>query len=69
MAFNGSKLNLPFFLLHSLKRMVHTVQNTRGDVERSLFHHGLLKILFQHQLSLFGRSWDEFLDENDFGLT
>ena len=68
-ALKGCRLNPPFFLLQILKRMAHTVHTTIGDVERILFHHGLLKILFQHQLSLFGWSWDEFLDENDFGLT
>ena len=45
------------------------MQNTIGDLDRSLFHHGLIKILVQHQLSLVGRSWDELLIINDLGLT
>ena len=49
--------------------MAHTMQNTIGDLDRSLFHHGFIKILVQHQLSLVGRSWDELLVINDLGLT
>ena len=48
--------------------MAHSVQNTIGNPNRSLFHHGLIKILIQHQLSLIGRSWDELLAENKLGL-
>ena len=69
MALKGSKINLPFFLLQSLRKMAHTVQTTIGDIEQSLFHHGLLKILVQYQLYRLCRSWDEFLNANDFGLT
>ena len=49
--------------------MAHTIQNMVGDIEQSLFHHGLLKILFHYQLNRIGRSWDEFLNENSFVLT
>ena len=41
--------------------MAHSVQTTIGNPDRSLFHHGLIKILIQHQLSLSCKSWDEFL--------
>ena len=63
----GCKLNLPFYLLQSLKKMAHSVQSTIGNPDRSLFHHSLIKILIQHQLSLSYRSWDEFLVENKLG--
>ena len=69
MALKGSKINLPFFLLQSLRKMAHTIQNIVGDIEQSLFHHDLLRILFQYQLNRIGRSWDEFLSTNSFGLT
>ena len=69
MALKGRKINFPFFLLQSLRKMAHTIQNMVGDIEQSLFHHGLLKILFQYQLNRIGRSWDEFLNANSFGLT
>ena len=69
MALKGCKINMPFFLLQSLRKMAHIVQTIIGDIEQSLFHHGLLKILFQYQLNHLDRSWDEFLNANNFGLT
>ena len=49
--------------------MIYAVQHTIDDQDRSLFHHGLLKTVIQHQLSSMGRTWDEFLSENNFGKT
>ena len=49
--------------------MAHSVQSTIGNPDRSLFPHGLIKILIQHQLSLSCKSWDEFLVENKLGST
>ena len=69
LALKGSKLNIPFYLLQSLKKMAHSVQNTIGNPDRSLFHHGLIKILIQHQLSLSCKYWDEFLVESKLGPT
>ena len=69
MALKGLKLNLPYFLLHSLHKMAVMVQRTIGNQYRSLFHHGLIKMLVQYQLVTVGKTWDEFLKENDFGLT
>jgi len=69
LALKGCKLNLPFYFLQSLKKMAHSVQSTIGNSDRSLFHHGLIKILIQHQLSLSCKSWDEFLVENKLGST
>ena len=69
MALKGLKLNLPYFLLHSLHKMAIMVQCTIGDQNRSLFHHELIKMLVQYQLVTVGKTWDEFLKENDFGLT
>ena len=45
------------------------MQSTIGNPNRSLFHHGMIKILIQHQLSLSCRSWDKFLVENKLGST
>ena len=61
MALKGLKLNLPYFLLHSLHKMAVTVQRTIGNQDRSLFHHGLIKMLVQYQLATIGKTWDEFL--------
>ena len=44
-ALKGLKLNLPYFLLHSLHKMAVMVQHTIGNQDRSLFYHGLIKML------------------------
>ena len=69
MALTGLKLNLPYFLLHSLHRMVVTVQQTTVNQSHSLFHFGPIKILVQYQLAMMSRTWDDFLSDNGFGLT
>ena len=46
MALKGIKFNFPFFLLQIIRKMARTIQNMVGDREQSIFHHGLLKILF-----------------------
>ena len=66
MAFKGSKINLLYFLLNSLCKIAYVVQNTIGDQYRSLFHHGLVKILVKYQLYFIGKTRDQFLDENGF---
>ena len=68
LALKGCKLNLPFYISQSLKKMLHLVQSF-DNPNRSLFHHGLVKIIIRHQLSLNGKSWDEFLIECQFGPT
>ena len=69
MALKGLRLNLPYFLLHSLHKMAIMVQCTIGNQDCSLFHHGLIKMLVQYQLDTVAKTWDELLKENDFGLT
>ena len=66
MAIKGSRLNLPYYFINSLEKMAYVVQNTIGDKNRSLFHHLLIKILLQYQLSVIDKSWDQFLVENGF---
>ena len=61
MALKGLKLNLPYFLLHSLHKMAIMVQHTIENQDHSLFHHGLIKMLVQYQLVIVGKTWDEFL--------
>ena len=67
MAFKGSKMNLPYFLLNSLCKMSSNVQNTIGDQYHIILHHGLVNILVKYQLSLIVKTRDQFLNENGFG--
>ena len=43
-------MNLPYFLLSSLKKMSTTVQKNLTDIEPHLYHHDLVKILIEKQL-------------------
>ena len=43
------------------------VQSTIDEHNRGLFHHGLVKILVQYQLSFINVTWDQFLSKNGFG--
>lgn len=47
-------LNLPFFLLNSLRRMATNVQKKIEAIETILYHHGLVKNLVEHHLKSVG---------------
>jgi hypothetical protein len=57
--FTGTLLNIPFFLLKSLKRMAEQVQRV-SEFRGSLFHFGLVKILITFALSKKQETWDLF---------
>jgi len=61
MIFEGHTLNLPYYLLKSLKKMSKAYQRTSSP--RSLFHHGLICILLKHQLVKHHISWNKFLSK------
>jgi len=61
MIFEGHTLNLPYYLLKSLKKMSRAYQRTSSP--RSLFHHGLICILLKHQLVKHHISWNKFLSK------
>jgi len=60
----GQTLNLPYFLLLSLKKMSITVQKCIGNIEPHLYHHGLVKILIEDQLKKKKDIWEQFLMRN-----
>jgi hypothetical protein len=57
--FKGNHLNIPFFLLKSLKKMAEQVRKAK-DFRGSLFHFGLVKILIKSALSKKQETWDLF---------
>lgn len=59
-------INLPYFLLSSLKKMATTVQKNLDDIEPHLDHHGLVKILIEKQLKERKDTWEQFLIRNFF---
>jgi len=62
----GHALNLPYFLLSSLKKMSSTVQKHVGHIEPHLYHHGFIKILIEDQLKNTKDTWEKFLIRNHF---
>ena len=66
MIFKGYPVNMPFFFLNCLHKMTSTYQTNVGDKSRSLFHHGLIKILVSCRLEELGETWDSFLVRNGF---
>jgi hypothetical protein len=64
MNFIGYPLNMPHYLLRSLYKMSKRFKREKAD--SSLFHHGLIKLIIIHHLSLHGDSWQVFLSRNGF---
>jgi hypothetical protein len=62
----GSELNFPFYLCQSLGRMAKCVHANPKNVNRSLYHHGLIKILIVEELNKRGDNWDAFYPWNGF---
>jgi len=59
-------LNLPYFLLLSLKKMSITVQKHIGNINPHLYHHGLIKNLIEDHLRKNKDTWEQFLIRNYF---
>ena len=64
--FLGFPLNLPYYLVRSLTKMSSAIKRGPKNIGHSLFHHGLVRILVERELSKKNRSWDEFLESNGF---
>lgn len=54
-------INLPFFLLNSLRRMATHVQKKIESIETTMYYHGLVKILVEFHLKSVGDTWEDFL--------
>lgn len=57
---NGT-INLPFFLLNSLRRTSTNVQKKIESIETTMYHHGLVKILVEFHLKSIGDTQEDFL--------
>jgi hypothetical protein len=64
MNFMGYPLNMPHYLLHSPYKMSKRFKCEKAD--SSLFHHGLIRLIIVHHLSLHGDNWQAFLSRNGF---
>lgn len=59
-------INLPYFLLSSLRKIFTTVQKNIDDVEPHLYYPGLIKILVENHLKDRKDTWEKFLVSNFF---
>jgi hypothetical protein len=64
MHFIGFHLHISFFMLRSLYKM--SKRYKKQNLDSSLFHHGLIKLLLVHHLKTFGEYWDSFIACNGF---
>jgi hypothetical protein len=64
MHFIGFHLNMSFYLLRSLYKM--SKRYKKQNLDSSLFHHGLIKLLLVHHLKTLGDDWDGFVARNGF---
>jgi hypothetical protein len=64
MNFMGYPLNMLHYFLRSLYKMSKRFKCEKAD--SSLFHHGLIKLIIVHHLSLHGDNWQAFLFRNGF---
>ena len=58
---------MPYYLLHNLLKMSMQVKKNKNK-ERIMYHHGLIKMLVEHELQQKGQTWNIFLWENGFIL-
>ena len=54
---------MPYYLLHSLQNMSMQVKKNKKK-ERSMYHHGLIKMLVENEFNQRVQSWNIFLWEN-----
>ena len=59
-------LNVPHYLLKSLRKMSNTIYKQQINVDKSLYHHGLTQIIVKRELHKLGIEWNKFLPENGF---
>lgn len=60
------QMNLPYFLLRSLKKMSMNAQKKIQRIDNTMYHHGLIKILVEFHLQTIGDNWEIFLVINHF---
>ena len=59
-------MNLPYYLLKSIQKMIARVHSHQEHTVCSIFHQGLIKLLIFFHLKKKGKTWKEFLFESRF---
>ena len=55
------EMNVPYYLLRSIGKLSDRVQAKSKDVDSSLFHFGLIRMLFSEELGKKEISWEHLL--------
>jgi len=58
----------PFYLFRSIGKMVDRVQDKSKQVDTSVFHSGLIKMLVIEELRKKNTDWETFLTSSQFQL-
>jgi hypothetical protein len=61
-------MNHPFYLFRSIGKMVDRVQDKSKQVDTSVFHSGLIKMLVIEELRKKNTDWETFLTASHFQL-
>lgn len=56
-----NEINIPYFLLNSLRKISRNVQRKIQFIENTMYHHGLVKILVEFHLKNMGDNWESSL--------
>jgi hypothetical protein len=62
------EMNIPYYLLRSLGKMSDIIQAKSKDVDSSLFHSGLIRMLVSEELGKKEISWEHFVVTSHFKL-
>ena len=60
---------MPYYLLSSLTKMCKSIQIQTKNIESSLYHHGSIKMVVEHELLKQGVEWWWVLEANEFEET
>jgi hypothetical protein len=67
--FTGKKeIDLSFFLFKSLQRMISFAQRKPDKLQKSIFHHALIKLIVLEQLKKEGKDWPTFLFVSNYHI-
>ena len=58
---NKDSMNIPFYLLRSMGKMYDRVQAKSTDVDTSVFHSRLIRMLVMEELKKRSISWEQFI--------
>jgi hypothetical protein len=61
-------MNIPYYLLRSIGNISDRIQSKYKDVDTSIFHSGLIRMLVSEELGKKNISWEHFVIDSQFKL-